>query len=333
MSYSDCYLALFTPASIVNDRLLPVYRSSILVGVLILAAVALIAVVLRRLIDIPLLALKKETTILQKGERETAHLTTESRCREVQQLFTTSNSLIAEIQTLEEIIYEEKLAQSKLELQFLKSQISPHFLINCLNTFSYLATSPEEADSVAAQRLTQTLSQHIRYSFVSAETIPLSQEFDHLDNYLELASIRYPNSLAYDLSLPEGCQSGQIPPMTLLTLCENSVKHNLIMGELLKIRVTAEQTEWKGNPAIHICFLDNGIGYPPEMLEHCNHILEHPEDVRDGHHIGIYNIVKATSILYPNKAEFLFSNEPDAGARIDIYIPASKEVPHEPAGC
>ena len=324
--YSDCYLALFAPVSLVDSRLLPVYRGALVIALVIIAAVAVIAVTLKRVIDVPLLPLKQAASLLQNGEKGAVHLTTESRCREVQQLFRASNSLLSDIQTLEERIYEEKLAQSRLELQFLKSQITPHFLINCLNAFSYLAASPEETDRAAAQRLTQTLSQHIRYSFVSAEMIPLSQEFDHLENYLELACIRYPGSMAYDLNLPKECRTAQIPPMTLLTLCENSVKHNLIMGEWLKIRVSAELTEWKGNPSIHICYLDNGTGYPPEMLEHCNHILEHPEDVRDGHHIGIYNIVKATSLLYREKAVFLFSNEPDAGARVDLYIPAEKEA-------
>ena len=76
---------------------------------------------------------------------------------------------------------------------------------------------------------------------------------------------------------------------------------------------------------IHTLRVSNAKDYPPEMLEHCNHILEHPEDVRDGHHIGIYNIVKATSLIYQEKAVFLFSNEPDAGARVDLYIPADKE--------
>lgn len=325
MPYSDCYLALFAPVSLVDSRLLPIYRGALVIGLVIIAAVALIAFTLKRVIDMPLLPLKQAASLLQSGEKGEVHLTTDSRCREVQQLFRASNALLSDIQTLEERIYEEKIAQSRLELQFLKSQITPHFLVNCLNAFSYLAASPEETDRAAAQRLTQTLSQPIRYSFVSAEMIPLSQEFDHLENYLELACIRYPGSMAYDLSLPKECRSAQIPPMTLLTLCENSVKHNLIMGEWLKIRVSAELTEWKGNLSIHICYLDNGTGYPPEMLEHCNHIIEHPEDVRDGHHIGIYNIVKATSLLYKEKAVFLFSNEPDAGARVDLYIPANKE--------
>lgn len=323
--YSDCYLALFAPVSLVDSRLLPIFRSGLVIALAIIAAVAVIALTLKRVIDIPLLPLKQAASLLQNGEKGTVHLSTDSHCREVQQLFSASNALLADIQALEARIYEEQLAQSRLELQFLKSQITPHFLINCLNAFSYLASSPDEADRAAAQRLTQTLSQHIRYSFVSAEMIPLSQEFEHLENYLELACIRYPGSLAYDLSLPTDCRTTKIPPMTLLTLCENSVKHNLIMGELLKIHISAESTEWKGNPAIHICYLDNGTGYQPDVLEHCNHILEHPEDVQDGHHIGIYNIVKATSLIYQEKAAFVFSNEPGAGARVDLYIPANKE--------
>ena len=234
--------------------------------------------------------------------------------------------MLGDIQTLERQVYADQLAQSRLELQFLKSQITPHFLINCLNTFSYLASSPQESDHATAQRLTQTLSQHIRYSFASGEMIPLHQEFDHLDNYLELACIRYPGSLSYELNLPDDCRQAGISPMSLLTLCENSVKHNLIMGEWLRISISAQMIQMDGAPAVHICFMDSGTGYPPEILEKCNQILEHPEIVEDGKHIGIYNIVKSLQLVFSRKAQITFSNEPASGARVDIRIPfISKE--------
>ncbi len=151
--------------------------------------------------------------------------------------------------------------------------------------------------------------------------ISLDSEFDHLDNYLELACIRYPGSLSYELDLPDECRKAGIPPMALLTLCENTVKHNLIMGEWLKITVSAQLVQVDGTDGVHICFIDNGTGYKPETLESCNHILEHPEAVQDGKHIGIYNIVKSIQLVFMEKGKVTFSNEPGAGARTDILIP------------
>lgn len=327
-SYSDCDLIVFMPLSMLTSQFSMVYKGSFMMSVVIILIVLTLSIIVRRLIELPVRAVRHTLTALQDGRKDALQLRTDSRCLEARQIVHVLNDMLGEIQTLEAQVYEDQLAQSRLEVQFLKSQISPHFLINCLNTFSYLAASPAEQDRAAAQRLTQTLSQHIRYSFVSRETIPLDKEFDHLDNYLELAFIRYPDSLSYELALSPECEAAQIPPMTLLTLCENTVKHNLIIGERLKIRVSAVYEEDDVGGWAHICFIDSGTGYTPEVLVSLNHLLEHPEYARDGQHIGLYNIVKASHLVYKDKASFTFSNEPGAGARVDIRVPfARKEEP------
>ena len=320
-SYSGCHLIICTPVSLVVAQMSPVYKSVTMIMLVIVLITAVLSIMLKKLIDQPIRPMRKTLQALQAGTEKTPVLVTDSRCAEVRQMFGVLNSMLGDIRTLEAQVYEDQLAQSRLELQFLKSQITPHFLINCLNTFSYLASSPEESDHAAAQRLTQTLSQHIRYSFATGEMISLEREFDHLDNYLELACIRYPGSLSYELHLPEDCRQAGIPPMALLTLCENTVKHNLIMGEWLKITVSAQTIQTEDSAAVHICFIDNGTGYPPEALERNNSILDHPETVRDGKHIGIYNIVKSIQLVFKDRAQVVFSNEPGAGARVDIRIP------------
>ena len=317
--YSGCHLIVFTPAALLMAQMAPVVKGFTIIILTIGLITAALSVLINRLIGQPIRPMKRTLEALRDGTEKTPVLVTDSRCVEVRQMFSVLNGMLDNIQALEAQVYEDQLAQSRLELQFLKSQITPHFLINCLNTFSYLASSPEESDHATAQRLTQTLSQHIRYSFATGEMIPLSREFDHLDNYLELACIRYPGSLSYELQLPEDCRRAGIPPMALLTLCENALKHNLIMGEWLKITVSAQNIQTEDGPAVHICFIDSGTGYPPEVLERNNHILERPEAVQDGKHIGIYNIVKSMDLVFKEKAQVVFSNGP--GARVDIRIP------------
>ncbi len=284
---------------------------------------------MKRFIDIPVKSMHQVLDALQNEKGDLYLPETDTRCLEIQQLYQTLNTLIQQIKHLRIDIYEEKLSKSKLELQFLKSQISPHFLVNCLTTFSFLASSPEENEDNAllADRLVETLSQHIRYSFCSKALIPLSQEFDHIDNYLELSGIRYPDSLIYRLSLPADCKDCMVPPMLLLTLCENTIKHNLIMGDHLKIVITVTKADAISNANsqgyFHITYIDSGSGYPNEILKLNNHILEHPEITSDGYHIGIYNIVKTLDLQYHSSASILFSNEPQMGARVDITIPLS----------
>ena len=319
--YSDCHLIIFTPAALMTARMSPVIRGFAVLALTIVLITILLSVLIKRLIDQPIRPMKQALRALEKGSERTPVLTTDSRCMEVRHMFGILNGMLENIRSLEAQVYEDRLAHSRMELQFVKSQIPPHFLVNCLNTFSYLASSPEESDRAAAQRLTQTLSQHIRYSFAAGDMISLAQEFDHLDNYLELACIRYPGSLSYELDLPDECRNAGIPPMALLTLCENTLKHNLIMGEWLKLTVSARAVPLGDGKGIHIRFIDSGTGYRPEMLEKCNHILDHPEAVRDGKHIGIYNIVKSIQLVFKDKGSVTFSNEPGAGARADILIP------------
>ncbi len=319
-SYSDCYLAVFTPLSLIVSHLTPVYRAFLLITIIIILGVLAVLLTLRVVFQRLVRPLQQALTVLQRGEQKTVRLNTSSACREIHSFLTILNSMLDDMQTLEGRVFEDKLAQSRLESKFLKSQLSPHFLINCLDAFSFLATSDEENDHAAAQRLTQVLSQHIRYTFTSEETIPLIQEFDHLDNYLDLACIRYPDTLSYKLTLSPDCEQSHIPPMTLMTLCENTIKHNLIMGERLCIQITAS-LESTSQPYVHICYIDSGTGYTHETLERVNHILENDEYIKDGQHIGIYNIVKSLSLIYPGKSSFIFSNEPDGGARADIRFP------------
>ena len=179
-SYSDCYLIVFTPFSLLQSMLSPVFKNTLsMIGVIALA-VLVFSALFKRMIGQPVKSMQQTLRALQDGKQKAPILPTDSRCLEVRQMFHVLNGMLDNIQTLEAQIYEDQLTQSRMELQFLKSQITPHFLINCLNTFSYLASSPDESDHDAAQRLTQTLSQHIRYSFATGDVIPLEQEFDQI---------------------------------------------------------------------------------------------------------------------------------------------------------
>ena len=327
VSYSDCSIALFLPLDHLSGYISSVFRQFIVIAALIFLALIGISILMKCFIDIPIQSMHRVLDTLQ-NEKEDLYLPeTDTHCLEIQQLYQTLNTLIQQIRHLRIDIYEEKIAKSKLELQFLKSQISPHFLVNCLTTFSFLASSSDDNEDNAflADRLVETLSQHIRYSFCSKALIPLSQEFDHMDAYLELSGIRYPDSLVYRLSLPADCKDCMIPPMLLLTLCENTIKHNLIMGKHLQIIVTVTKTDNDPNTqkqgCFHITYIDSGSGYPDEILKLNNHILEHPEITSDGYHIGIYNIAKTLDLQYHSFASILFSNEPKMGARVDITIP------------
>lgn len=62
---------------------------------------------------------------------------------------------------------------------------------------------------------------------------------DFLKNYIELLSIRFKDSLTFNMELDPSCPDKLIPPAVLQLLVENAVKHNYFtLRELLEIRIT-----------------------------------------------------------------------------------------------
>ena len=124
-----------------------------------------------------------------------------------------------------------KLDRLQLELQFesLKSQISPHFLFNCLNTISSLIYKDTRLAEEFIRRMADTFQYVLKNQ--KKKTVPLREELDFVKAYYYLLQVRFENNLRLEINLPKNLLDSPIPPLTLQMLMENSVKHNLITRE------------------------------------------------------------------------------------------------------
>jgi len=123
---------------------------------------------------------------------------------------------------------ENKLRESlkESELALLKSQFSPHFLFNSLNSASYLTmVEPEKA-----HRMIVALSEYLRYSLRGGgqETFAtLESEVSNVRRYLEIEALRFGDRLVVDFQVDSKCLSLLVPSMILQPLFENAVKHGV----------------------------------------------------------------------------------------------------------
>jgi sensor histidine kinase YesM len=124
-----------------------------------------------------------------------------------------------------------KLDRLQLELQFesLKSQISPHFLFNCLNTISSLIYKDTRLAEEFIRRMADTFQYVLKNQ--KKKTVPLREELDFVKSYYYLLQVRFENNLRLEINLPKNILDSPIPPLTLQMLMENSVKHNVISKE------------------------------------------------------------------------------------------------------
>jgi|GEM_PF-678833 len=119
-----------------------------------------------------------------------------------------------------------KSIQVQRKLDILKNQINPHFLFNSLNSL----TSLIEDDVKGAVEYVQKMSDVYRYILQSneSELNCLTEEKKFIIKYFYLLKIRFPDSLFYEINIPDSMSEMQIPQLTLLMLVDNAIKHNVI---------------------------------------------------------------------------------------------------------
>ncbi|MCJ7579850.1 MAG: histidine kinase [Candidatus Aminicenantes bacterium] len=118
---------------------------------------------------------------------------------------------------------KSRLETSRAELVSLKTSIHPHFLFNSMAALSTLTqTSPDKAYQMCLQ-----LSDFLRYSldYSKQDWVPIKDEIEHIENYLEIEKIRLGERLNLDFQADPETLGENIPPFTLLPLVENAVKH------------------------------------------------------------------------------------------------------------
>jgi len=128
-------------------------------------------------------------------------------------------------------VEEMRLDRLQLELQFesLKTQISPHYLFNCLNTVSSLLFK----DTVIAEQFIRRMADTFRYVIDNQKQklVTVREEIEFVKAYYYLLQVRYEQHLTLEINLPKNLYNTFIPPMTLQLLVENAVKHNRISRE------------------------------------------------------------------------------------------------------
>ena len=239
---------------------------------------------------------------------------------EMRQIGLSYNYMVDRVQSLKIEAYEENIQAKNFQLLALRSQVAPHFLINCLNMIGYMADGTAENTELIHQ-MVATLSQHLRYTLSTKERVPLSEEAEYEQNYVALSELRFPGCITFEMDISEEASRAMVFPLILIMFTENTFKYNLVMGEQLKLTVRAEVYEKEGEKRLHLTHIDSGGGYPEEIIQMVNYGTASGIAGADGQKIGVRNIAHRLQLYYGESAELKLSNESGMGARNDIDIP------------
>jgi signal transduction histidine kinase len=114
----------------------------------------------------------------------------------------------------------------RAELQALRYQLHPHFLFNTMNAISTLVAEHRNDD---AERMITRLSDFLRLTLEqdAAPEIPLAEELDFTQRYLDIEQIRFGERLQVRVDTPPDTMSAHVPALLLQPLVENAVRHGI----------------------------------------------------------------------------------------------------------
>lgn len=186
---------------------------------------------------------------------------------------------------------ELKTAVKESELQFLKSQINPHFLFNNLNNlYSYAIESSPKTPSIILE-----LSSVLRYMLYDCKEdfVPLSKEITHLKNFTKLNELQVEERGEVNFHADNIHNHYQIAPLILMVFIENAFKHSTAsQSEGIKIDVTININE-------------NG-----ELKFECKNTFQpntNTDNLAKG--IGLENVRKRLNLLYPDAHSLITKEE------------------------
>ena len=202
-------------------------------------------------------------------------------------------------------IYKDKresdllMINQKMELNLLRSQINPHFLLNSMNNIYSLVSMNSEKALPAID----TLSNILKYTlYENREVVNLTEEKDYINNYIDLQSLRFAYKPAIQVDFEETTLTAKVPQFILVPLIENAFKHGDLKNEASPLVIKSEKINNKLR--LHISNLKGN----------------HEKDKHGG--IGLENVKKRLALIYGEKHTFEIS-EDESNFSIEISIPLS----------
>jgi LytS/YehU family sensor histidine kinase len=176
------------------------------------------------------------------------------------------------------------------QLQVMEAQIEPHFLFNTLATVKRLYRSEPKSGERMLERLRHYLAHALPR--IRGEQTTLGSEFELVHAYLDVLQVRMGDRLAFSVDVPDTLAKEPFPPMMLITLVENAIKHGLAPlpeGGRIDIDARSEAGVLRERVA------DTGAGFHNSS----------------GSGIGLANIGSRLAALYGGRASLdLEANEP-----------------------
>jgi sensor histidine kinase YesM len=191
--------------------------------------------------------------------------------------------------------------KAETELNFLKSQINPHFLFNSLNSVYFLINKDNPEARNALHKFSEMLRYQL-YEMMRDKNIPIEKEIRYLEDYVDLQKLRKDEKYSVEFNYSPDVKGFAIEPLILIPFVENAFKHishNNDKMNFIKIDMT------RNNGEFHF------------SVENSKDVNQRSTEAQGG--IGLTNVKRRLELLYPNTHE-LSINDNEETYQADLKI-------------
>ena len=288
-----------------------------LVFALTLAFGLVMALILTNTITKPISYLRRLMQQAEQGDLAVHYRPCNSM--DVDKLGASFNAMIDQIRTLMGTLVEEQKRKRKAEMDALQAQINPHFLYNTLDTIHWMAKDYHATD---IEKMVSALTKLFRLSLSGgSEFITLGQEISHVQNYLYIQKVRYEDKLNYRFEVDESLLGLTVLKLIIQPLAENALYHGIKPkdgGGNILVRVR------RGDGALCVDVLDDGVGLTPERCAQLNESLENRER---GNGFGVFNVNERLVMHFGPDYGVRLRENPGGGAVSELRHPLLERAP------
>ena len=270
----------------------------------LLACICLVWFSLKRWIA-PLKDLRKTMLKIASGTQNLR--AKEAGAYELREVTRQFNAMLDQIDQLMADVRRQEEATRQYELQALSSQINPHFLYNTLDTIIWMA---EFQDSQRVVQVTKSLATYFRLALNQGkDLICLSDEINHVRQYLFIQKQRYGDKLEYEIAENPAFDKLVLPKLVLQPLVENALYHGIKEKEGQgHIKVSVQ----KQDSGMVIRIEDDGVGFQDASDSSQSQLK------RGG--VGLQNVDQRLKLHFGEDYQMKIDSIPSKGTTVEIYI-------------
>ncbi len=220
------------------------------------------------------------------------------------------------VERLEKQVEEIKIMEQKkhlLELDFLRTQINPHFIYNTLSSIRFYV---EMGKNEEAEDMLIDFSKILRKTLSKSETtVCLKEELQTLGHYINLQKARYRERFEVTYDIDENTLTSLVPDFILQPIVENAIFYSLKEDHICHIQVKS----YKKDSLLYVSVRDDGIGMDQEKIIQ---VMEKNVNINK---VGIKNVNERLKLNFGDEYGLKIESKEGIGTEVILIMPFTSE--------